>query len=99
MKITLSRSQWENIGKKAGWTKVSALEGNKYPQKCPDCKGNKMYVEKIKNPGTGEYRSATFTCELCKGKGYVNEQDVAERKHAIGVGPCPFGNCTTDHNA
>jgi hypothetical protein len=28
MKITLSKSQWQNIGKQAGWTKVSQSDDN-----------------------------------------------------------------------
>lgn len=82
MKITISKSQWEEIGKTAGWTKTAQ-------EVCPQCKGKKLVIEKIKNLGTGDYRDSTEPCPMCNGKGYLTEKDHEEYRHRVGIGPHP----------
>lgn len=91
MKIKLSKSQWNDIGKKAGWLKTAQ---NEYPKKCPKCNGNKFISEKIKNLGTQEYRDNTETCDFCKGKGSITKEDYDRENnrylHNMGVSEdCP----------
>lgn len=54
MKIKLSKSQWQNIGKTAGWMKnqnndlPKSKEINKDKIECPYCK-KQMYIESLSN--------------------------------------------------
>jgi len=103
MKITLSKNQWEEIGKKAGWKKAGLMKGPELnfdlgdKTLCKRCKGNRFIEEKIKTLGTGEYRWSTEVCPLCKGKGYMTKEDMDEAMasymHSMtGAGKCP-GDC------
>jgi hypothetical protein len=56
-----------------------------YPKQCPQCKGKKYHYEKIKNLGTGEYREAIVSCDMCSGKGYVSKEDYNRYLHSIGI--------------
>jgi len=53
MKIKLSRSQWEGIGKKAGWMKVSLELPGGGVKECKEC-GNKIRNDQKKCPKCGE---------------------------------------------
>ena len=103
MKITLSKNQWQEIGKKAGWIKESGDMGDMYrdwdqhkkylknmqENKCPECLGHKFVVKKLKNLGTLDWVEHTLPCDTCNGKGYIDKEDIESRQHNEGVGPCP----------
>ena len=102
MKIKLSKSQWENIGKKAGWMKISQIPQKitELPKKvCPECHGEKFIKEKLKNMGTLDYNEHLIPCPTCNGKGYISKEDHDSYLHSMGVIPCPYGNdCKHDSN-
>ena len=95
MKIKLSKSQWEEVGRKAGWIKISQQK-ELSREVCKRCHGNKFISEKVQNLGTSEYRDNIETCPSCKGKGYTTEEDRKESNdsylHSMGLIPCPYGN-------
>lgn len=99
MKVKLSKSQWEAVGKKAGWMKQSQFVPNQNSasnEVCKKCHGDTVIHEKIKNLGTGEMVDHTSVCDYCRGKGYTTEEDRKKSNesymHSMGVGPCPYGN-------
>ena len=61
MRVVLSKSQWEQIGKKAGWIKLAKDEDDEEPDMviCNDCRGS------------GEGHADKTTCKTCKGKGEI----------------------------
>lgn len=101
MKITLSKRQWEEVGKRAGWIKTAEFPDLDFDlgekTLCKECKGRKFIIERIQALGTGEWRDSTTVCPLCKGKGYMTKEDMdaamASYMHSMtGVGKCP-GDC------
>lgn len=91
MKITLSKSQWECIGKTAGWMsqKVAQVAQDVSRKVCPQCKGEKFITEKIKNLGTLDFRDSFEPCSMCSAKGYITQEDHDRISHNMGVAPCP----------
>jgi len=94
LKITISKSQWEEAGRKAGWMKTA--QDAQYPRVCPECKGKKLVTERIKNLGTSEYRDSTQLCPTCNGKGFLTKEDHDAQRHREGIGPCPYRNDVKD---
>lgn len=95
MKIKLSKSQWELVGKTAGWIKSSQVveEPNK-KEICKTCRGQKYIYQKVKNLGTLDSRDSREVCPTCRGKGYTTKEDQDAYLHSMGVTPCPYGNNT-----
>ena len=86
--IKLSKTQWEDAGKKAGWIKEAQTEVTQ-KKECHRCHGKGSVETKLKNLGTLEYDSHTIVCPMCKGKGYTNKDDANSYLHSMGVGKCP----------
>lgn len=95
MKITLSKSQWEKIGKETGWIKQSQFS-EEYPKKCPECRGNKFIIQKLRNPRTSTMVEHTLPCDTCDGKGYITIEDIKAQNHRDGIAPCPRGHDKKD---
>lgn len=86
MKIQLSKTQWEQIGLKAGWVVSSQTNpGNDAKKQCSECKGNKTIHEKLRNPGSGELVDHISICPTCSGKGYTDQKDNEHWLHSMGV--------------
>ena len=70
--IKMSRKEWTNIGKKAGWTdKLKSLLVKPIPSgkfKCNSCGGRGMSQE---TDFGGELQPSP--CSTCGGKGYLDE--------------------------
>jgi len=98
MQFKLSKSQWEEMGKKAGWIKNVASE-EIYPKECPACHGEKLVHNRIKDLGTSEYRDAIENCSMCNGKGYITKEDNIRYLHNMGVASCPHCNDIKDKKA
>lgn len=83
MKIKLSKSQWKEMGEKAGWIKkaqsITSQQDSTFPKACPSCKGKKFN-----------------DCSMCRGKGHITKEDHDWYLHNAGIGPCPCGH---DHKA
>lgn len=82
--IKLSKSEWQLIGKIAGWIKESEPE-----KECHKCKGNGRIIQKVKDLGTLDYRDSIETCDMCNGKGHITKEDQDRYLHNMGVAPCP----------
>lgn len=66
MKIKLSKSQWEQIGRVAGWKKCPTCKGKEYisdpkhpkvMMRCPECFGDGLVKEKEDNPAKIEKKA------------------------------------------
>jgi hypothetical protein len=92
MKITLSKSQWELIGKTTGWLKniQSDIINNK---KCKECHGKGFITTKLKNLGTLDYNEHILSCPSCSGKGHITKEDEISYMHSVCNTPCP--HCKT----
>jgi hypothetical protein len=89
MKITLSKSQWQLIGNKAGWIKKAQSAVTQTKKECPRCHGAKSVETKTKDLGTLEYCCHTISCPMCSGKGYIAKEDLDSYYHSMGIIPCP----------
>lgn len=99
MKITLSKSQWQFIGKKAGWIKKAQTTSQNVSKKeCPHCHGKGSINEKLKNLGTGNSDWHIVGCPSCNGKGYITQEDHDSYLHSIGVKPCNCQTCNSKSN-
>jgi DnaJ-class molecular chaperone len=70
--IKMSKSEWERIGKKAGWLIGSKKENPEGKEECPECHGE----------GGARYRSTSDpdesdwdVCRCCDGSGYITEEE------------------------
>jgi len=90
MKIKLSKSKWEEMGRKAGWLK---LADENVTEECSRCHGSKLITKRIKNLGTLEYCDSVEICPICNGKGYTTNdsrrQNQQKYLHDMGVSPHP----------
>lgn len=68
MKIKLSRSQWQEMGRKAGWMKTALLQDSR-KGKCPKCKGEANFKT--------ENWIITCTCPEC-GSFEVSNKETKE---------------------
>jgi DnaJ-class molecular chaperone len=104
MKIKINRTQWEAMGKQAGWAgtkKTAQAESCQEPdfkKECKRCHGEGHVSMKLMNHGTKEEVDSIVSCPMCNGKGYCNQSDREAYYHSVSDSPCPFGNdCTHKH--
>ena len=84
LRVTLSKAEWQQIGKKSGWVKSGQTHDNedktKYP-KCQYCDGSGMMWTKIRNLSTRNYEEAFCECENCLGTGHITPSLRLRKNH------------------